>query len=68
MKTPKHTNLEYFCKELGWQGGTIHQVRTEFLSMGLSAELCKTENLNKMNEDVRSLFVCLYKAKKEVSK
>ena len=66
MKTPKHTNLEYFCKELGWQGGTIHQVSDEFLSMGLSAELCKTENLIKMSEDARSLFVCLYKAKKEV--
>jgi hypothetical protein len=59
-------NLNIFCKALNWQGGTIHQVSEELSKYLGSKELCKTENLIKMNESAVKLILAIYKTRKAV--
>lgn len=56
-------NLDFFCKNFKWQGGTIHQVSEELRSVGLSKELTEISSLIEMNENARNLLIDLYKVK-----
>lgn len=57
------TNLEKLIKGIGWQGGTIFQVSEELIFKGMSKELCKVDNLLKMNQNGIDLILSIYKAK-----
>lgn len=57
------SNLEFFVKVFGWQGGTIHQVSEELRRVKLSRELTSIDSLLVMNENAREVLATLYKSK-----
>ena len=58
------TNLEFFLKTLGWQGGTIHQVSEELKKIRIASSLVSVNMLLEMNENAREVIKAMVNVKK----